>query len=73
LELTEPVAASRFATIAEANAFCSARFGREWRVADFMEGGRGFVFTATARQQVASQRAWVDIRDQPYGACWRRE
>jgi hypothetical protein len=72
LRLTTPLPADRFDSIEEANAFCRAEFGEDWRVADFHLSGRGFDIQAIGPSQYQG-RVWLDIRDQPYATCWARE
>ncbi|MEN0651736.1 MULTISPECIES: hypothetical protein [Hyphobacterium] len=70
--LTTPVPANRFANRGDADAYCRAEFGEEWRVADWHLNGRGFDFFATGPADYEG-RVWIDIRDQPYATCWRGE
>lgn len=71
VRLTPPVAGARFASLADANRFCAARFGDGWRVLSYHEGGGGNVIS---RSKIAPlSRAWIDIRDQRYGNCWDRD
>jgi hypothetical protein len=67
---TEPVAGNRFATIGDADAFCVSKFGPQWRVLTYQEGGGGVVISAS--QIPARTRLWIDIRDQPRARCWDR-
>jgi hypothetical protein len=70
VRLTDAVRGDRFATLAEANQYCAARFGAGWRVLSYQEGGGGNVIS---RSSIAPRsRAWVDIRNQRYGNCWDR-
>lgn len=71
LALTSPVPGNQFATIDDANSYCRSEFGDEWRVADFHLDAQGFRFWGSGNTSY-SGRAWVDIRDQPYGTCWGR-
>lgn len=71
LKLTRPVPGTQFETLADANAFCHAEFGDDWRVADFHLDAGGYRFWGVGHTSY-SGRAWVDIRDQPYGTCWDR-
>lgn len=70
--LSPPVAGQDFATIVEADAYCRANFGEEWRLADFHLGGRGFDIVGLGPTDYTG-RVWIDIRDQPYATCWARE
>lgn len=72
LAATEPVRASRFRTIGEADGFCAARFGPGWRVAEWHDGGRGWSLGGTGQRRSFSGRYWIDVRGAPYGTCWRR-
>ncbi|MEO1039458.1 MAG: hypothetical protein AAFX09_07915 [Pseudomonadota bacterium] len=69
--LSRPVRAATLQTLEEANSVCAAQFGEEWRMATFHEGLTGHTFTAFSEPLDPYTRAWVDIRDQPYGVCWR--
>ncbi len=60
-----------FQTIAQANAYCAAQFGKNWRVLSWHDGGGGQMSVMTKFRK-PGQRAWVDIKDQPYGTCWTR-
>lgn len=69
---TEPLRASDFATVRDADRACADRFGEGWRVADWHLGG-GFHFSAASGgRRFAPGRYWIDIKDQPYGTCWSR-
>jgi hypothetical protein len=70
VRLTDPVRGNQFATLAEANQYCAARFGPAWRMLSYQEGGGGNVVSRSAIQP--RSRAWVDIRNQRYGNCWDR-
>lgn len=70
-ELTLPILAEQFETFESANNYCQAHFGDEWRVADFHIDAQGYRFSGLGRTTYIG-RAWVDIRDQPYGTCWSR-
>jgi hypothetical protein len=70
---TSPVRASRFATISNADRFCSTSFGKGWRVAEWHAGGWGYGFAAKTNRSSFSGRYWVDIRGSPYGTCWSRD
>ena len=72
VRFTGPVAASEFATIDEADAFCRAEFGPDWRVANMHEGGNPAGFSAFGTPPEGIVRAWVDIKGQPYATCWAR-
>lgn len=69
---TAPVAGTRFATIAEADRHCAHSFGKDWRVAEWHLGGRGWGFSARDGGRRFAGRYWVDIRGASYGTCWRR-
>jgi hypothetical protein len=70
---TAPVRGDRFATIAEADRYCAAQFGKDWRVAEWHLGGSGWGFSARSGGRRFSGRYWIDIRGAPYGTCWRRD
>jgi hypothetical protein len=71
VQMTEPIAAATFPTLASANAFCSARFGAGWRVLSYHEGGGGGVVSYSRIPSKA--RMWIDIADQPHANCWDRD
>lgn len=71
IALTDSVAASQFKTIKNADAYCAANFGKNWRVASFHDGG-GWGIRAYGHAGLRSQRVWLDIKDQPRGTCWAR-
>ena len=71
LEFTEPVRGDSFTTLDDAVALCRARFGADWRVLDFHDGGHRHVATYPSESKLLG-RFWVDIRDQPKGTCWSR-
>jgi hypothetical protein len=70
---TEPVAGVTFNTIAEANASCEGKFGKDWRVAEFHDGKiwnfQAYGGTVSA-PTVPPTRFWVNINDQTDGNCW---
>ena len=69
---TAPIAASDLATITDADARCAQEFGPDWRTADWHLGGLGKAFLAKAGGRRFEGRYWIDVKDQPYGACWSR-
>ena len=66
-----PVRGDQFAHLGDANAFCQQRFGPEWRVLSYHEGGGGQVISRS--KIVPLTRLLVNIRDQQYGNCWDRD
>lgn len=70
VQMTEPIVAATFSTLASANAFCSASFGTGWRVLSYHEGGGGGVVSYSRIPPKA--RMWIDIVDQPHANCWDR-
>lgn len=68
--LTEPVAAARFKTRVEADAFCSRQFGEGTRVLQYADGTAAAVVSMSPIP--IRTRVWVDIADQPRGRCWDR-
>lgn len=68
-----PVAGDRFKTIAQADAYCASQFGAGWRVAEWHMGGSGWNLTARSGGRTFAGHYWIDIRNQPYGTCWRRD
>ncbi len=70
---TEPIKASRFRTITDADRYCASRLGRDWRVAEWSAGGAGYGFAAKSGGRSFSGRYWIDIRGVPYGTCWSRD
>lgn len=73
LRLTRPVRGDAFETIGQADAFCRTAFGSGWRVADFHSGSSSLGISGYGDRPRAVTRAWVDIKDQPYGVCWARQ
>ncbi len=71
LSYTQAVQGDRFETIAQANAFCTAQFGENWRVLSWHESSFNNV-TMYTKIRRPGQRSWIDIKDQPYGTCWER-
>jgi hypothetical protein len=69
---TQPVSGSSFKTIADADAYCAAAFGPGWRAAEWHMGGRGWNLAANGGGRTFAGHHWIDIRNQPYGACWKR-
>jgi len=68
---TDEVSGSSFGTIAEAHAYCSKVFGKDWRVAGFHDGGGGGI-RAYGNVGETPRRFWVDIKTQPDATCWSR-
>ena len=70
---TEPVAGNKFKDIKEANSYCSEKFGKGWRAAEFHDGVywnfQAYGGTVSA-PKVPSTRFWVYINDQKDGNCW---
>ncbi|MDQ0463556.1 hypothetical protein QO010_001327 [Caulobacter ginsengisoli] len=65
--------ASRFRTIADADRYCAANLGKDWRVLGVQDAM--FSMTAIGRGRAADfePRAWVDVADQPHATCWARK
>jgi hypothetical protein len=72
LRLSSMVRGDTLATVQDADRRCRREFGAGWRVADFHAGGAGMQLVGFGTGAPLNQRAWVDIKDQPYGACWKR-
>ncbi|MFZ5669817.1 MAG: hypothetical protein ACOY4K_09995 [Pseudomonadota bacterium] len=72
VKLSSPVKGSAFATVADADRLCRRSFGPGWRVVDYHASGAGVSVTGYGRADTEMQRVWVDIKDQPYGVCWKR-
>ncbi len=70
IDFTEPVRGSSFESREQAQALCRARFGDDWRVADYHDGRTHRTIIARGTPDVS--RAWVDARLQQYGSCWPR-
>ena len=70
VRLTEPLPAAQFPRLADADKACTARFGADWRVLSYHEGGGGNVISFS--KIAPRSRAWINIRDQQYGNCWDR-
>jgi|PersoiStandDraft_1058852.scaffolds.fasta_scaffold07025_2 hypothetical protein len=75
---TQPVAGNTFLHLSatpgtDANSFCRAQFGPDWRVAEFHDGW-GWNFQAyggtVSAPAVPSTRFWVHINDQALANCW---
>lgn len=73
LGLTHPVRGADLATVDDADRACEQRFGRGWRVADYHSGGVGLDVAGYGGPLPHGKRVWIDIKDQPYATCWRRE
>lgn len=69
---TEPTPGSRFARSADVNAFCAARFGPGWRVAELHDGNGNADIAAFGDPKGLTSRAWVDVIGAPYATCWAR-
>lgn len=72
IALTEPVPAARFLDIAEVDAFCTARFGRDWRTLAPHDGFPNGGVSGRGQAPAVPVRAWVDHVNQPYATCWTR-
>jgi hypothetical protein len=72
IALTAPVAAARFRNIGEADAFCAAHFGEDWRTLTTHDGLPNMGVSGRGRPPSHPVRAWVDEVNQPYGTCWKR-
>ena len=70
VRMSAPVRGDSFAHLGDANAFCQAQFGRQWRVLSYHEGGGGAV--ASFSRIAPLSRGLVNIRDQQYANCWDR-
>ena len=68
---TTPVAASSFATRADADGYCTGQFGAGWRILEYHVGAGGAI--ATYSDIAPRTRLWVDVSDQRYGNCWDRD
>ncbi|PHR60625.1 MAG: hypothetical protein COA43_05590 [Robiginitomaculum sp.] len=68
---TPPIAANTFKTIANANAYCATQFGKNWRVANFHDGG-GWGLQAYGNIGTLKKHVWIDIKSQKQGTCWGR-
>jgi len=70
---TQPIAGNAFVHSTDASAYCSAKFGPGWRVAEFHDGW-GWNFQAyggtVSAPTVPSAHFWVHINDQPLANCW---
>lgn len=72
LAFTEPTPGSRFATIGDVDAFCTSRFGVDWRAAELHDGTHNTGIAGFSDPTNVPDRAWVDIIGQPYATCWAR-
>jgi hypothetical protein len=68
---TAPVAASNFATRADADRYCAAQFGAGWQILEYHVGAGGAI--ATYSDIAPKSRVWVDVSDQRYANCWDRD
>ena len=75
MALTEPKSGEDFATIADVNAFCRARFGPGWRVANYHDGGAHIIagWRHAPRDARSKQRIWINVKDQPKANCWSND
>lgn len=69
---TSPVRGDTFRTITDADSHCAKQFGTGWQVAEWHLGGTGSNFSAASGGRRFSGEHWVDIKNAPYGTCWRR-
>jgi hypothetical protein len=69
---TSAVRGDSFRTIADADGHCAKQFGTGWQVAEWHLGGTGSNFSAASGGRRFSGEHWVDIKNAPYGTCWRR-
>ena len=72
IALTAPVAATRFARIADADAHCAAHFGDGWRTLTTHDGLPNMGVSGRGEPPPHPVRAWVDEVNQPYATCWKR-
>jgi hypothetical protein len=72
IALTAPVAASRFGHVADADAFCAARFGDGWRTLTTHDGLPNLGVSGRGTPPPRPVRVWADEVNQPYGTCWKR-
>jgi hypothetical protein len=68
---TVPVAASNFATRADADKYCSGQFGTGWQILEYHVGAGGAI--ASYSDIAPKSRLWVDVSDQRYANCWDRD
>ena len=71
IRATPPVAASSFATRADADKYCSRQFGAGWQILEYHVGAGGAI--ATYSDIAPKSRLWVDVSDQRYANCWDRD
>lgn len=71
IRATPPVAASSFATRADADKYCSGQFGAGWQILEYHVGAGGAI--ATYSDIAPKSRLWVDVSDQRYANCWDRD
>jgi hypothetical protein len=68
---TPPVAASKFATRADADKYCSVQFGAGWQILEYHVGVGGAIVSYS--DIAPKTRLWVDVSDQRYANCWDRD
>ncbi len=68
-----PVRGDRFSSVSQADAYCAASFGKDWRVAEWHDGGSGHGFGALSGGRAFPDRYWVDIHGMPYATCWAHD
>lgn len=68
VHLTAPVPGVALGSLANANALCAARFGPNYRMAEFHDGAGGWGWQAYGNVDAAT-RFWVHINDQNAN-CW---
>ncbi len=73
LAAAPPTPASRFRTIAEANSYCAANLGKDWRVLSVQDSLYTNFAIGHGRSADFEPRAWVDVFDRPYTTCWARK
>lgn len=72
IAFTPPVRGDRFRTIGAVDAHCAARFGPSWRTAEHHDGMTYYGISGFGDRRRTPNRAWIDIKDQPYATCWAR-
>jgi hypothetical protein len=58
-------------SLAEANRIVQEELGKDWRMAEFHDGGGGWHFWGVDSIPDDSGRFWVHINDQPAN-CWSK-
>lgn len=73
IAFTVPARGDDFQTLSDANRYCAAAFGADWRVLEFHDGNISAVTGYLHGAMTEYERVWIDIKNQPNGTCWARD